>query len=44
MSLAKEPSPMAYASARAIAVSEIPVIDIAPLRDGSDPQGVAAVP
>ena len=41
MSLAKGPSPMAYASARSIALSEIPVIDIAPLRDGSDPGTVA---
>ncbi len=33
---------MAYAQARKTDADYIPVIDIAPLRDGSDPQGVAA--
>lgn len=33
---------MSYASARAIDAMQIPVIDIGPLRDGSDPEGVAA--
>jgi len=33
---------MSYATARTIATSEIPVIDIAALRDGSDPSAVAA--
>jgi isopenicillin N synthase-like dioxygenase len=32
---------MAYATARPIQPDTIPVIDITPLRDGSDPQGVA---
>jgi len=32
---------MAYAAAKSISHSLIPVIDIGPLRDGSDPQGVA---
>lgn len=33
---------MSYAKAKEIAASEIPVIDIAALRDGSDPSAVAA--
>ncbi|MEM7189291.1 MAG: 2OG-Fe(II) oxygenase family protein [Pseudomonadota bacterium] len=33
---------MAYAAARAMDAGQIPVIDITPLRDGSDPDGVAA--
>ena len=32
---------MAYAAARAMDADQIPVIDITPLRDGSDPAGVA---
>ncbi|MEL6236221.1 MAG: 2-oxoglutarate and iron-dependent oxygenase domain-containing protein, partial [Pseudomonadota bacterium] len=32
---------MSYASARSIDALDIPVIDIGPLRDGSDPDGVA---
>jgi len=32
---------MSYATAKEIETSYIPVIDIGPLRDGSDPQGVA---
>ncbi|MEM6663403.1 MAG: 2OG-Fe(II) oxygenase family protein [Pseudomonadota bacterium] len=33
---------MAYAAARAMDAGQIPVIDITPLRDGSDPDGAAA--
>ncbi|MFK7992627.1 MAG: isopenicillin N synthase family dioxygenase [Granulosicoccus sp.] len=33
---------MAYATARRLNDGSIPVVDITPLRDGSDPQGVAA--
>ncbi|MEM9061688.1 MAG: 2OG-Fe(II) oxygenase family protein [Pseudomonadota bacterium] len=32
---------MAYATARTLEAEQIPVIDITPLRDGSDPSGVA---
>lgn len=33
---------MAYAQARKLDQASIPIVDITPLRDGSDPQGVAA--